>query len=262
MTLEAPLSQPVECVVKIDGREIVDLYPYLSEVSVEMCRGAATVCSLVFDSLRTEKNGEWVVQDNPSTQPWKKILIEARFGTYTEEVMRGCIKEIKAEYPEDMSAARVTVVGQDESLLLDREHVHKNWATTISDGQIATRIAGEYGLAVQAAQGLTHASLSCASTPIKFLRDRAEANGFELVVRAGTLYFQPLQMEGAPQPTILVYAGWDTNCLSFSVNYDGHKPEQVSLTRQSDQSIEVENKVFTSKYLLRGLPSGRFEDIS
>lgn len=244
MAVSTPLRSPAECVVRVDGQELLELYPYLSEVSVEMSREAATVCSLVFDSLRTEK-GEWIVQDDPRLQPWKRILIEARFGSYTEEVMRGYIKEIKAEYPEDMSAARVTVLGQDESLLLDREHVRQTWSQPLSDDQLVAQIAVQYNLTAQASPGLSNASLSCDSTLIKLLRDRAEANGFELFVRAGTVYFQPPPLAGAPQATIMVYAGLSTNCLSFSANYDGHKPDQVKLTRQAEQSTQVESKLFT-----------------
>src|SRR5262249_11837418 len=112
--------QPVECVIKVDDAEITDLYPFLREAQVAMSRRSATTGTLVFDSVRVE-DGSWSVQDAGVFEAWKRISIEAAFGDATEEVMRGYIKEVRCEYPEDKSAVRVTVSAQDESLLLDRE---------------------------------------------------------------------------------------------------------------------------------------------
>jgi hypothetical protein len=71
------------------------------------------------------------------------------------------------------------------------------------------------------------------------VRARAEANGYELYFRAGAMYFGPMQLDADPQPTIMVYAGIDTNCLSFSVTSDGHLPNKVAFTMAPVEGTET-----------------------
>jgi len=262
MPTDGALRDPVECVIKVDGTEVRDFYPYLREAKVEMSRKAATVATLVFESVRTE-SGTWLIQDAGVFRPWKRIQIDARFGTHSEEVMRGFVKEVKADCPQDMSQATVTITAQDESLLLDREHIRRNWSredAQLSDGQIAQQIASDHGLSAQVEPGLTHTSLNADATYIRFLQDRAEANGYELLVRAGTLQFGPPQLSGAPQPTILVYAGGDSNCLRFSASFDGHKPDQVRVMRAAEQGTDIEDQSVSPDLPLLGRESAGSEN--
>jgi len=231
------LRQPVECLIKVDDAEIDALYPYLREVQVTMSRRAATTASLVFDSVRLE-DGRWSVQDAGVFKDWKRIRIDALFGDAAAEVMRGYIKEVRCEYPEDMSASRVTVNAQDESLALDREHVRDTLSTAdepATDREIVEKIARDNQLQSDADAGLTNASLEVDGTWVRLLRDRAEANGYEFYVRAGKLYFHAprLDQDPAPEP-IRVYAGAATNCLRFAAQYDGHKPDVVAVTRAAE----------------------------
>lgn len=230
--------EPAECIVEIDDEEIVDLYQYLKEVTVEMKRGQPTVCTLVFDSVRTE-TGDWSVQDDPLVAAWKKIKILAAFGSATEEVMRGYIKTVKAGYPENMGTTSVTVSGQDETIQLDREQVGESLSredAPQNDGDIVRTLAQDTDLTVEAEDGLANTSLNQSSTKINFLYERAKANGYELYTREGTLYFAPPDLGGQPQAPIRVYAGSSTNCLNIAVNYDGHKPDRVRYTRASEDN--------------------------
>ena len=197
------LRQPVECIITIDGEEIQALYPYLKEVTVEMNREAATVATLKFDTFRDE-TGAWLVQDtggsDPLFIPWRKVIIEAVFGSYKEEVMRGYISKVNPNYPEDMSAAMVTVMIQDESILLDREHIRRSWVTTeensISDGDIVREIAGDHQLDSEVQDGFDNVSLTNNNTYVQFLRDRAAANGYEFYIRKGAIHFHPPELGG------------------------------------------------------------------
>jgi phage protein D len=65
-------------------------------------------------------------------------------------------------------------------------------------------------------------------TDIKFLKARAEFNGYELIFREGRVYFGPMRLQADPQDTLLVYAGADTNCLSLDVRADGHQADAVA----------------------------------
>lgn len=237
------LRDPVECVIKVDDQEASDVYPYLKEAVITLSRGAAGAGQLKFESVRME-NGQWAIQDADLFEPWKPIKIEARFGTYTEEIMRGYIKAVNAEYPREMGAATVIVIFQDESILLDREHLKRTWSTEeeqMTDGEIAQQIAGDNGLDSDTQDGLTNTSLASDGTCIKLLRDRADANGYEFFVREGTLYFRAPELEGAPQPAIMVYGGDATNCLGFSAQYDGHSPDEVNVVRAGDVGTDIED---------------------
>lgn len=222
--------EPAECVITIDGAEIAHLYPFLVEVRVECSRAQAWTGTLRFESRRDE-NGVWSVQDDPAIRPWKAIVIEAAFGTTVEEIVRGYIREVHADYPEDPGATTVTVEVQDDSLAMDREHVRKAWGNEVptTDALILTEILSKYPLLPdpENGAGLDGLTVNQNATDIRFLRARAEANGYELILDRGMLYFGPMRLEADAQETILVYAGRDTHCFRFDVRADGHQPDAV-----------------------------------
>ena len=86
----------------MDGSEIDDMYPALVEVVVNTDRSRSTTATLVFETRRLE-DGTWIVQDDERFKPWVTVKIEAAFGDESEEVMRGFIKEIRADYPVSLS---------------------------------------------------------------------------------------------------------------------------------------------------------------
>jgi len=227
--------EPAECIVRLGtgGEEIADLYPFLTEVTVECARTEASVATLTFESRR-EEDGRWIVQDDERITTWQPVVIEAVFGRTTEEVMRGYIREIRADYPQDPGRATVTVACQDESLKLDREHVRRVWGgdAPTTDQTIVTEIVSmRHGLQPHPnnAAGQSALVLHQDAPDIRFLRDRAEANGYELIFSRGQVYFGPMRVDAEPQAVILVYAGRDTHCLSFSVNSDAHQPDRVTV---------------------------------
>src|SRR5262245_13454327 len=144
---------PAECAVEVDHAPIEDLYPFLIEVTVQAGRSDAATATLTFESRRDEL-GQWLVQDAHGLDPrepilaeWKPILIKAVFGVREEEVFRGFVRQVKAEYPPDAGNARVTVECQDDSLQLDRTHRRKAWGTEqlpTSDQQIFMEVLSAY----------------------------------------------------------------------------------------------------------------------
>jgi phage protein D len=252
------LRAPAECVITVDGTEIVDLYPFLLEVTVESTRTEAAEAVLRFESRRAE-DGEWIVQDQEVLVPWKSVTIEAAFGNHTEPVFEGFIQQVEADYPENAGGATVVVTCRDASLRLDREHVRHSWGTEdqpIGDSQILAEIvSGRHNLAVAAdsasgQDGLIQVNQD--STDITFLRRRAEANGYELLFEGESVYFGPMRVEAEPQATILVYAGNDTNCLSFSVSTDGHAPDQIAYEVAAPEGTEVTEEVVQPDLALMG----------
>ncbi len=224
---------PAECVISVDGAEITDLYPFLLEVAVEASRTEAATASLTFETRRDEL-GKWTVQDAEVLVPWARIVISAAFGSRVEEIMRGYIREVNLETPLDAGAAQVKVECQDDSLRLDRAHNRKTWGTAdlpSSDSQLLSEILVTYGLAADpenAAGQDRLVGVAQDDTDIKFLKARAEFNGYELIFRDGRVYFGPLRLQADPQDTLLVYAGAATNCLSLSLRADGHQADAVA----------------------------------
>lgn len=253
MSSAQDFRQPARCRIFVDDAEITELAQYLVEATVEASRSEAAICTLVFDTFRLEDDS-WQVQDAGVFVPWKPFRIEAGFGDYSEEIMRGFVKEVRADTPEQMGNAKVVVFCQDESLLLDREHVRKVWSRedeAMTDGEIADEIGGEH-FSVERDDGLSNVSLNQDATGIQFLRDRAEANGFECYVREGTLYFKAPQLDEDPQSSIMVYKGERTNCLRIAIQHDGHRPDEIALVRAAATGTELEQESFPPDLRLLG----------
>ena len=246
--LSDSLRAPAECLINLDGEPMDDMYPALLEVSVQADRNQWTTATLVLEARRLEDGG-WTVQDDPRFRPWAPIRIDAQFGTEVQEVMRGYVREVRAEYPEQKGGARVTVVCQDESLRLDRGHVEQLWGegSPVTDSFIATEIARRRNVSMldPPGAGQTVIEFNQNTTDIRFLKTRADANGYELLFQEGAMHFGEMRLNADTQPTILVYAGPDTNCISFDIQDDGHKPDRIAYqvaaeTGPESQPVEVE----------------------
>lgn len=250
--------EPAECIITVAGREIADFYPFLTEVTVAASRTAAATARLRFETRRDER-GRWAIQDAGVFVTWATIKIEAAFGTRREEVFRGYVREVAADYPRNAAEASITVECQDDSLALDREQRRRNWGADApaTDQLILTTIAGDYGLMLHpdSGAGQTGLVLNQDATDIAFLRERAEANGYELIFNAGQIYFGPLRVNAASQETILVYAGPDTHCSRFSVRSDGHRPERVMLQLAATSGDQVDEQTVTPDLPLMGTQS-------
>ncbi|MDJ0841875.1 MAG: hypothetical protein QNK37_35560 [Acidobacteriota bacterium] len=248
--------EPASCIIKVgqSAEEIVDLYPFLIQLDVKCRREEASVATLKFETRRDE-NGAWTIQDADVFKPWEPIIIEASFGSYSEEIMRGYIREVNADYPSDAGNTTVQVECQDDSLVLDREHRRENWGADAptTDTVILAELLGNVGLTPNPdnAEGRTGLVLNQDSTDIRFIRDRAEANGYELIFRDGNAYFGPMRLDSEPQATIMVYAGRDTNCMRINVKSDGHQADSVSIdTASPDSAATVSQTVQPDQPLL------------
>jgi hypothetical protein len=237
---------PAECIITVADTPLDDLYPVLVSIEVGTSRSEAAAATLIFETRRFE-DGSWNVQDLDLLKPWAPVKIEAAFGERVEEVMRGFILRVDADYPANPGETKLTVTCQDESLPLDRAHVREQWGADgpLSDGVILDTIAGRHNLAPHpdSADGQQGLSLNQDDTDIKFLRERAAANGYELIFREGTIYFGPMRLTLAPQDNIMVYAGQDTNCINFNLTDDGHLPDKVAYdiaAREGDQTESEE----------------------
>lgn len=256
--------EPAECIIKVgaSAQEITDLYPFLTDVTVNVSRTEATTATLSFETRRDE-TGSWSVQDAGILKDWEPIVIEAGFGSVTEEVMRGYIRQVRADYPPNGSATLV-VECQDSSIALDRLHRRRAWGgdAPTSDAEILNEVLARYPdlspynkNGVSNGTGQTGLVINQDSTDITFLRERAEANGYELIFIEGMVYFGPWRVDSTPQSTIMVYAGASTNCSSFNSSSDGHQPDVVMMEAAESTGEGVVQESISSNLPLMGTES-------
>lgn len=259
--LSGGYREPAECIIKVgaSGEEISDLYAFLVDVNIQTSRGEAATATLNFESRRDE-TGRWSVQDAGILKDWEPVVIEAAFGNVTEEIMRGYIRQVSADYPET-GVATVTVECQDSSIALDRLQRRRSWGgdAPTSDAEILNEILGRYpDLSPYSQNGVTNGTgqtglvINQDATDISFLRERAQANGYELIFVQGMVYFGPWRVDATPQSTIMVYAGPATNCNSFKTTSDGHQPDTVRIEAAEPVGEGVIQEPVTSNLPLMG----------
>jgi hypothetical protein len=240
--------QPAECMVKIDGVEIADLYPFIMSVSVEASRHEPARATIVFASPADEVD-HWPVADDPRLLPDAAIKIEADFLTAREEVMRGVVKSVTPNYPSNAGDATVTVTAEDDSARFDRAPRLKPWGKGLPSGTtdlaIVTEILGGSGVILDPFSGAGHAGIfpNQRTADLVFLTSRANANGYELLFQKGLLYFGPMRTSHDAQPPIMVYAGRASNCRTFVPANTADRPDRYSYTARDangDGAGEIE----------------------
>lgn len=244
--------------------EIADLYPVLETVTLQVSRNQAGAGSLVFTAGRNEM-GEWPVIDGGYFDRWSPIRVQADFGTYAEDVLWGYVVKITPEFPEDRGAAKVTIEVQDQTIAMDREQRTRDWGDseggqTMTDNAIAQSILADYGwhLDPVSATGQSNSVVTQDKTDYVFLKERAEAIGYELRLMFDEMYFGPLRLEGEPQDTILVYAGPDTNCRSFKIDEESAVPDEaVTATVDTAGTGEAEEIVLVPDLPILGAEAPR-----
>ena len=227
--------------------DIGDLATLVSAIEISTSRTEAASGTITFDDRRRE-TGEWMAADSGLFQRSQPIVVSADFQTHVDEIFRGYMIELKPELPQNGGEAKLAIEVQDDGVALNREHMRRVWGdeAPVTDLAILRELVAPLNLNVDADSddGQSARSLSMDSTPIQFLRDRATANGFELIFSAGSVYFGPMRLEGEEQATIMVYAGSATNCLSWVISDDAQKPDSVGFEvapreEGSDPVVEV-----------------------
>ncbi len=240
--------------------ELGDLAMLISEIEVQVGRVEAASATITIDDRR-DTDGTWMASDSGLFARWEPIVISADFQTHIEEVFRGYITELKPTFPQNGGEAKLVVTCQDSSVALSREHMRRVWGdedTPISDRDILIELLSPLSLSASSGpDGQSSRALSQDGTPIVFLKERAKANGFELIFNGEDVYFGPMQLEGEPQSTIMVYAGSATNCLNFSVTDDAQKADSVvyELAPREEGDEPVVNEVGPDLPLLAAEPA-------
>ena len=231
--LDPPLREPAACLMELgEGLENPGpLNGLVKSIEIVTSRTEAAAATIIFEDRRAE-DGQFMVADSGLFFRWQPIRLTADFTSHQEEILRGYITGIKPNFPASGGEVTLELSVLDESALLDRDHMRTVWGadTEMSDlailGQLlsATAISSD----AECGDGQSSRTLNQDTTALTFLRDRAKANGYELLFLPGQVYFGPMRLEGEAQAPINVYAGRATNCLNFGVEDDGLKPDAVT----------------------------------
>lgn len=232
--------------------------PLLTRATIDVSRDKAAEATLVFVSLR-RPDGSWDVQDSGVFEVDTPVRLSAAFGVVVrEEILRGYVREVKVEHPENPGESTVTVVVQDQSLAADRPRRRRAWGTDVpsSDTQILAEVLPRYGLVPDPTNGagVTGLEVNQDATDAAFLRARAEANGYDLMYEQDRVYFGPPRLGVPVQPPVLVAAGADTNCIRLDLDTDARKPDVVRIEfseegRDGPSAETVEVRPQTSRLL-------------
>lgn len=230
--LDPGFTQPASCLIEVgeDNADIGDIANLITAIEITTSRVEAATGTIVIEDRRKE-DGQWAAADSGLFTRWAPIRVSADFQTHTEEIFRGFITMAKPTYPNSGGETTLELSLQDESAALDREQMRTIWGedAPMSDLDILNQLIAPLGLSADSAsgRGQSSRSLSQDATPIVFLRERAKANGYDLMFSEGQVYFGPKRLEGEAQAPILVYAGKGTNCLNLEINDDGQRPDEV-----------------------------------
>lgn len=230
--LDPGFRQAASLIVETGGdrKDIGLLANLISSVEVQIGRTEAATGTIILDDRRRE-DGEWMAADSGVFKRSEPIVLSADFQTHVEEIFRGYIIELKPELPANGGEAKLLLEIQDDGIALNREHMRRVWGddAPVTDLEILGELVEPMNLTIDPTSGTGQSarSLSMDGTPIQFLRQRAKANGYELIFSEGGVYFGPMRLEGDAQNSIMIYAGSATNCLNFSLSDDAQKPDSV-----------------------------------
>ena len=230
--LDPGFRNPASCLIEAgsDLANIEEVAPLVATVDLQTSREEAGSGTIVIEDRRSS-DGSWVAADSGKFARWSKIRVSADFGTHQEVILAGYIMKITPEYPGNAGEAKLTLEVQDESAALGREQMRRTWGEDVpmADLEILRELVANADISTDplSGSGQSSRSLSQEATPIQFIRERAKANGYDLIFHDGQVYFGPKRLDAAPQAPILVYAGRDTNCRTFNLGDAAETPDEV-----------------------------------
>ncbi len=263
--LEFPTRNPAACILEF-GKDLTNAGPLnalVKTVEIATSRTDAAAATIVFEDRRKE-DGDYMVADSGLLARWEPIRISADFGTNREEILRGYITKLKPNYPPSGGEVTLEVEVLDESALLDRAHQREVWGdeAELSDADIVSQLLTDTPIALSGDSGAGQSGkpLNQDGTALAFMRNRASANGYELIFTPGEVYFGEKRLEAEPQPKLMVYAGTATNTLTFAIDDDGNKPDAVEYeVAPATDGAAAETEVVMPEMPLLGAVAGDAE---
>jgi phage protein D len=230
--LDPGFRNPASCLIEAgnDLKNIDAIAPLVASIDLQVTRTEAGAGTIVIEDRRGS-DGQWIAADSGLFSRWAPIRISADFGTYQEVILFGFIVKLTPEYPGNPAESKLTLEVQDQSAALNREQMRRVWGEEqpMTDLDILRELASTVDITPNPLCGFGQSSrsLSQEATPIQFLRERAVANGYELIFTEGQVYFGPKRLDGVSQSPILLYAGRATSCRNFNLEDVADSPDEV-----------------------------------
>ena len=230
--------------IKIDGREIKEVYPDLISLEVEVDREAAAVFNLNLP-LELDKRGKWSFVDESRWRPWAKVQIEAGFGNSFKEIFRGFITHIVPHFKAEVADSFLAIRGLDATAAMNTQEKLKSWPNQ-KDSDIAGQIFSNYSLipvvtATSVVYTQTISTIVQRETDIRFLKRLAQRNGYECFVEAGKGFFRPPDLRSPPQKVLAAHFGDDTNLAGFQAEVNATRPATVEMNQFDPLTREERN---------------------
>jgi phage protein D len=228
--------------IEIEGEEISDVYPDLSNFEIELDDELIGMFRLRIQ-LQKEEDGTWKYIDDERFSVWKKMTIAAGFESGIEDIITGYITHVKPVFDPEPSLCILEIWGMDSSVLMDREEKLKDWSNK-KDSDIASDIFNSYGITpVVEDTALVHdeavSTIIQRETDLQFLKRLALRNGYECYLDGENGYFRNPQIDANPQPILAAIFGKEQNLNRISLEINALEPTNVSMSQidRADKSI-------------------------
>jgi phage protein D len=227
----------------IDGRSQNAMVPDIALLEVEEDLEQAAAFRLQL-AITTRSDGSWTYVDDKPFQVWRRFALEAGYPGATETLIDGYVTHVELMIGAE-GEPYLELSGLDLSAKMHLSEKQLAWPNK-KDHEIAREIFSSYGLRPEVEDTVaTHAeavaTILQSETDIRFLRRLAARNGFECHVRGGTGYFRSPNLQAAPQKTLAIEFGGETNLAEVRIRVDG-TPATVAEIRRVDPVAKREER--------------------
>ena len=250
--------------ITIDGDPAPDLLAALEEMEVELDHRIASVFRIKLATHRG-RDGLWDFLDDDRIALWKKVVIAVNVNNDDQELITGYITQVSVHIDPDEDHSYVDVSGMDATCLMSLEEKVKDWPNR-SDSDIARDIISSYNLTPDVdATAVVHdeavSTIIQRGTDIRFLKQLARRNGFEVRVAGGKGTFRKPNLSDTPRPTLAAHFGPDTNLSFFDAKASALASVRVEMHQADPVSGQAEDSTADAG-LQRALGKNRAQSIS
>ncbi len=219
-----------------------------TEIRVDQAIGIAAEAELIM-IMGTDKAGVWSGFDEPFTQAFQRIRIEVKVqnGAFSP-LIDGLIVAQKYELDSAPNRSRLTLVVQDDSLLLSREEKVTLFENQSPD-DIATQLFQDAGLntdvqSVPLASDGTDRYVVQRGSAMQLLKELARRHSLFVYVKPDSTpgqsigVFKPLALTQSSFPELLLM-GEKRNINKFTAQFDALRPTQAVAAQVDINSREI-----------------------
>ena len=215
-------------------------------------------------SLCLDDRGRWKEPPNTTVRPFSRVRLELRLGGGAfRPLIDGPVAAFDTELSATPGTSVVNLIVRDDSLLMNREEGTEVFENK-SDATIAAEVFGRFTTIADTqigTSGTVHPATVRRGTPIQFLRQIANTQGFLAYVLPGARPGTSLGVFDAPatEPTghpALVLMGAERNLQTVTFREEAEGPGRSTgrVLTISDQTIVTSQRSFEEQDLMGDLP--------